>query len=256
MAEINPYQAPQAHVADSPPPGESRLVDEPKSVDSGRGLTWLSDGWALFRQAPAVWIAITVIAGVAFILLGFIPVLGQLVSPLLSVVVAGSIMLGCRALDRGEPLTVGHLFAGFQSHLTPLLVVGALYLAGMFVIVLVAAAFTGGAAFALWSRGSGVGTAIGSMLLVVFIVLFLMIPLFMALWFAPALITLHDVPPVEAMKRSVRGCLRNLLTFIILAVIVIILGILASIPFALGWLVLLPVLAGAAYASYRDIFLA
>ena len=31
---------------------------------------------------------------------------------------------------------------------------------------------------------------------------------------------------------------------------------LASIPFALGWLVLLPVLAGSAYASYRDVFLA
>ena len=255
MAEINPYQAPQAHVADTPP-SEGHLVEEPKSVDSGRGLTWLSEGWGLFRQAPAIWIAITLIAGVVFILLGMIPLLGQLVSPLLSVVVAGGIMIGCRALDRGEPLTVAHLFAGFQSHLTPLLVVGALYLAGMFVIVLVAAAFTGGAAFALWSGSPGVGTAIGSMLLVIFIVLFLMIPLLMALWFAPALVTLHDVPPVEAMKRSVRGCLRNLLTFIILAVIVMILGVLASIPFALGWLVLLPVLAGASYASYRDVFLA
>ena len=191
-----------------------------------------------------------------FILLGLIPVLGQLVSPLLSVVVAGGIMLGWRALDRGEPLTIAHLFAGFQSHLSPLLVIGALYLAGMFVIILVAAALTGGAAFALWRGGPDIGTAVGSMFLVVFIILFLMIPLFMALWFAPALVTLHDVPPVEAMKRSLRGCLRNLLTFIVLMVLVFILGILASIPFALGWLVLLPVLAGAAYASYRDVFLA
>ena len=30
----------------------------------------------------------------------------------------------------------------------------------------------------------------------------------------------------------------------------------ATIPFGLGWLVLLPVLAGSAYASYRDIFVA
>ena len=255
MADLNPYQAPQAHVADAAP-SEGTLVTELKAVDAGRGLVWLSEGWALFKQAPGVWIAITVIAGVCFIALGLIPLLGQLLSPILSVVVGGGIMLGCRALDRGEPLTISHLFAGFQTHLMPLLVVGALYLVGLFVIVLVAAAFTGGAAFALWRGGPDAAAAISSMMLVILIVLFLMIPLFMALWFAPALITLHNVPPVEAMKLSLRGCLRNLLPFLVYGVIGFILAILASIPFALGWLVLLPVLAGSAYAAYRDIFLA
>lgn len=256
MAEINPYQAPQANVADLSP-GDSSLLEDPRSVDGGRGLAWLSEGWAMFKQAPGVWIAITVLAVIAFIVLGLIPFLGQLVTPLLSVVVAGGIMLGCRALDRGEPLTVGHLLAGFQSHLSPLLVIGALYLAGMFAIVLVAALFSGGAAFAIWRGGpDAAGTAIGSMLLVILIVLFLMIPLIMALWFAPALVTLHDVAPVEAMKRSLRACLRNLVPFLVYGVIALVLAVLASIPFALGWLILLPVLAGSAYASYRDIFLA
>lgn len=255
MAEINPYQAPQAHVADTSP-DDATLLEEPKSVGGDRGLAWLNEGWALFKQAPAIWIAITVIAGVFFIILGLVPLIGQLLSPLLSVVVGGGIMLGCRALDRGEPLTVGHLIAGFQTHLTPLLVIGALYLAGMFVIILVAATVTGGAAFALWRGGPDAGTAVGSMLLVILIILLLMIPLLMALWFSPALVVLHDVAPVEAMKRSVRACLRNLLPFLVYGVIALILGILASIPFALGWLVLLPVLAGSAYASYRDVFLA
>jgi uncharacterized membrane protein len=255
MAEINPYQAPQAHVADTAP-SEGNLVAEPKAVDIGRGLAWLSEGWAMFKQAPGIWIAITVIAGVFFIVLGFIPVLGQLVSPILSVIVGGGIMLGCRALDRGEPLSIAHLFAGFQTHLMPLVVVGALYLVGMFVIVLVAAAFTGGAAFALWRGGDAAAAAVGSMLIVILIMLLLMIPLLMALWFAPALVVLHNVAPVESMKLSLRGCLRNILPFLVYGVIAFILGVLASIPLALGWLVLLPVLAGSAYASYRDIFLA
>ena len=254
MAETNPYRAPQAHVADAAS-GDGNLADEPKSVEAGRGLARLSEGWGLFKQAPAIWIAMTVIAGIAFIAIGLVPMLGQLDSPLLSVIVAGGIMLGCRALDRGEPLTIAHLFAGFQSHLSPLLVIGALYLAGMFVIVFIAAAFTGGAAFALWRGGPDVGTAIGSVLLVILIVLLLMIPLLMALWFAPALVVLHDVAPVEAMKRSVRACLRNLLAFLVYGLVAFILGVFASIPFALGWLVLLPVLAASAYASYRDIFL-
>jgi uncharacterized membrane protein len=255
MADINPYQAPQANVADSGQ-NDDALAAEPKSVDAGRGLAWIAEGWALFRQAPGIWIAITLIAGVAFIVLGMIPFLGQIASPLLSVLAAGGIMLGCRALERGEPLTVAHLFAGFQSHLNPLVVIGALYLGGMIAIVLLAAGFTGGAAFALWRGTPDLGTAVGSLLFVVLIVLLLMIPLLMALWFSPALATLHDIPPVDAMKQSFRGCLRNLLPFLVYWVDAFILAVIATIPFALGWLVLLPVLAGAAYASYRDIFLA
>jgi hypothetical protein len=37
-------------------------------------------------------------------------------------------------------------------------------------------------------------------------------------------------------------------------VILLLLSMLASLPFGLGWLVLGPVLAGSLYTSYRDIF--
>lgn len=254
MADINPYQAPQANVAD-PGSGEEALANEPKSVDAGRGVTWITEGWTLFRQAPAIWIAMTIIAGVGFIALGIIPFLGQIASPLLSVLVGGGIMLGCRSLDRGEPLTVAHLVAGFQSHLNPLLVIGALYLGGTFAIILVASVFTGGAAFALWRGSPDAGIAVTSILLIVLVVMLLMVPLAMAIWFAPALATLHNVEPVQALKLSFRGCLRNIVPFLVYGVVVFVLAIIASIPFGLGWLVLLPVLAGSVYTSYRDIFL-
>jgi uncharacterized membrane protein len=153
-------------------------------------------------------------------------------------------------------LTIAHLFAGFQSHLNPLVVIGALYLAGMFAIVLVASIFTGGAAFTLWKSGADAGVAVSSILFIVLIVLLLMIPLIMAVWFAPALATLHDVAPVDALKLSFRGCMRNMLPFLVYGVVGLLLAFAATIPFGLGWLVLLPVLAGSAYASYRDIFVA
>jgi uncharacterized membrane protein len=254
MADINPYQAPQADVAD-PSSGEEALANNPKSVTAGRGVAWIVEGWALFRQAPAIWIAITVIAGAGFIVLSLIPILGQIASPLLSVLVGGGIMLGCRGLDRGEPLTVAHLVAGFQSHLNPLLVIGALYLAGMFAIIIIASVFTGGAAFALWRGSPDAGVAVTSILLIVLVVMLLMIPLVMAIWFAPALATLHNVEPVQALRLSFRGCLRNILPFLVYGVVAFVLAIIASIPFGLGWLVLLPVLAGSVYVSYRDIFL-
>jgi uncharacterized membrane protein len=254
MAEINPYQAPQASL-DDPGVAEGALAAEPRRVDAGRGLAWLAEGWILFRQAPLPWIGITLIGVVIFLLLAFVPILGQLGSSLLSIVFGGGIMLGCRALDRGGELTIGHLFAGFQTHLSPLLVIGALYLGAMFALGLIFALVGGGAAFsALWGRADP-SVAAGSVALAGLIFLALLIPLAMAVWFAPALATLHNVPPVDAMKTSFSGCLRNLVPFLVYGVLFFILAILASIPFGLGWLVLLPMMAGSIYSGYKDIFL-
>ena len=42
----------------------------------------------------------------------------------------GGLMMGCRALDRGEPLRVSHLFEGFQgAHFVPLMIIGAVNIA-------------------------------------------------------------------------------------------------------------------------------
>jgi len=106
----------------------------------------------------------------------------------------------------------------------------------------------------LWS-GANAGAAAGSFVLAGLVFLLLLIPLAMALWFAPALATLNDMPPVEAMKWSFTGCLRNLLAFLVYGVLLFILSILASIPFGLGWLVVAPMIAGSIYSAYKDIFL-
>lgn len=253
MAEINPYQTPQASVADVAQ-GDATLLTDPRSVDAGRGIAWLMAGWERFRQTPGIWIAITVIGILVFLVLGMIPIIGGLASPLLSMIFAGGVMLGCRAMDRGEELSVAHLFAGFQSHLNPLLVIGALYLAGVFAAVLIASIVTGGTLFSFARGGVDLGTALGSMLLVFLVVAGLMVPIAMAVWFAPALSVLHDVAPTQALRLSFRGCLRNILPFLVYGVLGLILGALATIPFGLGWLVLLPVMAGSVYAAYRDIF--
>jgi uncharacterized membrane protein len=254
MAEMNPYQPPQASL-DDPVTAEGALAAEPRQVEAGRGLAWLVEGWSLFRLAPLPWLGITLIGVVIFLLLAFVPILGQLGSSLLSVVFGGGVMLGCRALDRGGELTVGHLFAGFQTHLSPLLVIGALYLGAVFGLGLIFALVGGGAAFsAIWG-GATAGAAAGSVALAGLVFLLLLIPLAMAVWFAPALATLHNVPPVEAMKSSFTGCLRNMAPFLVYGVLFLILAILASIPFGLGWLVVLPMMAGSIYSGYKDIFL-
>ena len=82
----------------------------------------------------------------------------------------------------------------------------------------------------------------------------LSVPVAMLLWFAPALVALNGIAPVEALKASWRGSLKNIVPFLIYGVVLFILAIVASLPFMLGWLTLGPVMAASIYTSYRDIY--
>jgi uncharacterized membrane protein len=89
----------------------------------------------------------------------------------------------------------------------------------------------------------------------VFLLFFaLVVPLLMAIWFAPALVMLHDLKPVDALKASFTGCLKNIPAFLIYGIVGLVLAIVATIPLVLGWLILGPVAIASAYTGYRDIF--
>lgn len=256
MADVNPYRAPQASVADAPT-AAGELAAPPNRVDAGRGVQWLMEGFSTFRQAPLAWIGIIVVAFIVFVLLGLVPFIGQLAAQLLGVLFAGGLMLGCRALDQGEDFTIGHLFAGFQRHTGPLIMLSVLYLVGFLAIILVVGTLSFGSVMAIMSGDPGRAAQVGGATIVlIFLAVFaLSIPLMMAIWFAPALVALHDLAPIDAMKRSFAGCLRNMLPFLLYGVVGLVAAIIATIPLMLGWLVLGPVLVGSIYAAYRDIFL-
>ncbi len=227
-----------------------------RGVEAGRGWDWFAAGWEMFKKQAGMWIALIVVAFVIFLVLAFIPIIGSIASIVLTPVIGGGIVLGCRAIEEGRPLEIGHLFAGFKEKLAPLATVGALYLAATLVIVGVTVLIAGAGIFGIAS-GSQAATAAGvfAMLIGVLVALALMVPVLMAVWFAPALVVFHDKGAVDALKESFAGCLRNIVPFLVYGVVGLVLGVLASIPLGLGWLVLGPVLAGSLYASYKDIFL-
>jgi len=86
------------------------------------------------------------------------------------------------------------------------------------------------------------------------VALALSIPIYMALWFAPALVVLRRMAPVAAIRESFLGCLKNIVPFLVYSIVFLVLGIVASIPLGLGWLVLGPVTVASVYTAYRDIF--
>ena len=233
---------------------------EPRVVDAGRGVGWWGDTWALFTRSAALWVVLGLLLLVILIVLSVIPLLGALVASLLLPVFAGSWMLAARKVEAGGTLEVGDLFSAFRGDkLTPLLVLGALMLGATVLIGLVAGGFGLGATIGMIAGGANhsIGTvlaALGAGLLALLVVLALGTLVTMAVWFAPALVMFRGTPPVDALKASMAASLKNLVPFMLYGMIYIVASIVASIPFGLGWIVLLPVTLLSVYVSYKDAF--
>lgn len=263
-------------MASFPPPLSPTPAAQPDSggrpaggatVAAGRGVEWWSEGWRAFTASPVEWIVTMIVFAGISIGVTLIPILGQFASMLLTPILLGGIMIGCRAQQRGGKLAIGDLFACFSNdRLTPLLVVGLVYLAGWFVIwvvtlALVVAVVGVGSIGALMS-GEALEAGLGALaafsfgtIFVVLVALTLVSLLLMAFWYAPALVALRGDEPVAAMRTSFRACLANFVPLLLVyASLGVLFAIVATIPFGLGWFVLMPVSAASLYASYRDIF--
>jgi uncharacterized membrane protein len=208
---------------------------------------------------PGVWIVLALIMIVIFIALGFIPLLGGLVSSLLFPAFAASWLLAARKVEGGGTLEVGDLFSGFKDKLTPLLVLGAIVLAAGLVITLAAGALGFGAVMGMFMGGArqsagGMMAALSAGMLALLVALVLGTLVAMAVWFSPALVVFRNIAPVDALKASFDACLKNIMPFLLYGIAYIIAAIIASIPFGLGWIVLAPVLMLTAYTSYKDVF--
>ena len=257
MSDQNPYQPPVATVEVTPEMGQ---LGEPRGLPAGRGFSWLGEGFELFKRNPWIWILNVIIYLVIMMIMGMIPLV-SLVSNLLNPVFIGGFMLGCLALDKGQELEVSHVFAGFQRNTGKLVGLGAMSLVLVIVVVLisVAALFgTMGIDMAAMESVEAAGDPQAGLkvLLVMLVMLLLLVPVAMMFWFAPVILVLNDeVGVLESMKLSFRGCLKNLLPFLLYGLLGFVLSIVASIPLMLGWLVLTPVVIASIYAAYKDIYL-
>lgn len=258
MSEANPYRPPAARVDDvvSAAADTGEYVDGGQGVAAGRGWGWISEGFGLFKKQPGAWILITIVLGVIFIAMGLVPLLGALATWVLYPVFAGGIMLGCHAVAQGGEIGVGHIFSGFKHRAGGLMVIGLLSIVAWIVVMLPIFLVAGASVFFGTMRGDPQAmAAIGpNVILAWLITLALAVPVYMALWFAPALVVLREVPPVEALKQSFRGCLKNVVPFLVYGFVVMVLTIVAAIPLGLGLLVMMPVIMASVYVAYGEIF--
>jgi uncharacterized membrane protein len=189
-----------------------------------------------------------------------VPFIGPIAYQMLQAVFAGGLMFACLSLDRGGDFELEHLFAGFSKRFVPLVIVGALFMLGVVIIGAIFMAFAGMSILSALMAGDAelATTALvassGALALGVLVSLALMVPLLAAYWFAPALVMIHDMRPVAAMKASFFACFRNFLAFLVYGILMTVFAFLAAIPLGLGFLVWVPVAIASTYAGYRSIF--
>ena len=257
MTAPDPYAAPRATVADAQPAAASGdYVPEGRALPSGAGIEWLRQGWRLYLRQPGMWVGLSLLFFLVYAAAGVVPFVGGVVTMLFSPAMFAGLLIACRDLEGGREIEVAHLFAGFRERAGPLIALGALYLAAMAAVMLVAFLLVGAGAAALFVGGGRAGAeGAGAAIVVgVLIVVGLVMPVAIAFWMATPLVLFHDARAADALRSSFLGCLKNWLPFLVYSLVLAALAIAASLPLFLGWLVLMPVFYASYYASYRDIF--
>lgn len=176
----------------------------------------LREGWALYLKEPVLLSGATILMAVICGVVGLIPFAGALIYPPL----LGGLYSMIIRLDRGEAITVTHLFDGFQQFLPLVLasiVVSILVAVGLFVLVLP-----------------------GLYLIIVYGFTTLMIvDKKMDFW-----------PAMESSRKLIHA---HFAQYALLALVLMVICVLASIPLGLGLIVAGPVCLAAQYRFYQAV---
>ena len=243
-------------------------------VQASNGARWLLQGWNLFRAAPLGWIAMVFAYWLLMTLVSVLPLVGVAAASILVPAFSVGFMAAARAASRRAPVELALLFDGLRNHWRSQLVLGAVYLAGLGVVLAGSAAADDGA-LATWMltgrRPEDEVLRGEEFLLGLALAAALYTPVLMAFWFAPPLAAWHGAPPVKALFFSFFACLMNWRAFLVYGAMTALLAL--ALPLVVLWavmlaslqvaavslifpllIVLLPTLFASFYASYRDIF--
>lgn len=227
-----------------------------RQVDPGACFDWLRQGWAMFVANPGIWIGCAVLNLIILLAISIVPLFGQVAAHLLLPLFGAGWLQLCRQQSDEQGPEIADLFIGFRQHTGSLVMVGVYYVAGVFGIAFLAFLLISGGILggAVTGKVAGFGIALGGVMLAGLLVMILSVPVIMATWFAPALVFFHGMQPIPAMKASFAAGVKNWLPMSVFGLLLTIMAFFAMLPIGLGFLLLLPIVSAAVYASYRDIF--
>ncbi|MDB5802533.1 MAG: hypothetical protein JWL63_3472 [Rhodocyclales bacterium] len=213
----------------------------------------------MFKQQAGSWVGVFVIFLIVYVIVSFIPFINMF-TMLLMPVLMGGIMIACENQRVTGDLRIGDLFAGFERKLGPLAGLGLMTFVLMLIVMLLIALVAGLSILGAYATVQNfpkimASLGVGTLMLMGLAAIIASMFVYAAVWYAPALIVLHDVPVFDAMKMSFNGSMKNILPGLVYGLSFIVWSILASLPVFLGWLILGPLVWTSAYVGYRDIYI-
>ncbi|MDR2711055.1 MAG: hypothetical protein LBB65_07005 [Burkholderiales bacterium] len=252
--------APAAPIESSTKTEDENFIPGGRAVSAENGWAWIAGAFVLFARKPWFWIGIMLAYVVAFFVLTFVPFIGSIITMFIPFLFTAGVVYSCDLLEREGSFAFNDIFIGFKRQLGSLLLIGLIVFGFTILLILITLPFLGTAIYGFItgvqsSSVAGTGVGIGMLVIGALIIVIGSLVCAMGIWFAPALIIMHKIEPIRAIKMSFSACFKNLLPGIIFFIIVFGLTIIAAIPFGLGFLVMWPIFFISYYTTYRDIFL-
>lgn len=228
------------------------------------GLTWLIQGWRLFKGAVIPWMGMAAMGLLAVMFIGSIPYAGSAVVELLSPFLVAGFMVASQSAHAKEPFSFYMYVEGFRDAPRPLAMIGAVYLAASLLAQVVMQAM-GGEGFKLMFELAQQSPQdidpvqaeqiLGEALPAMAVGMLILTPALLATWFAPALVMFDHFPPGKAMYWSLWASVVNWKPMLIYGLWMTLAAVVAMlIPFGLGLLVFVPVALASTYIAYNEIF--
>lgn len=250
---------------------------QPRLIPASSGWRWLPEGWRLFRAGPVMWLVLVFAYWMLMTLISIVPLVGVVAVLVLVPGFSVAFMAASRAAERGEPIEVALIFAGFRANRRAQFTLGAVYFASMLLLLLASTVADGGVLARWMVSGTRPGPEVvqsDGFLGALTIAAAVYMPVMMLFWFAPILVAWHQMPVGKALFYSLFACLMNwraflaygiasalvlfVLPFLVLFVLMLVSGgalrpgaMALLFPFILS---MMPTLFASFYASYRDIF--
>lgn len=190
------------------------------------GWDWIVQGFALFKRQPAEMSTLFLSYLLLVLMVGFVPLLGQILPVVLIPVFAIGFMQACVNIEANQKVTPRVLATGFKSPaLRRLLMLGLCYAIAIGLAVAISSLFDGGAFMGMMAgRRDGQDLDILPGMLVSLLVY---IPAGMAFWHAATLIAWHDMRVGKALFYSFFAVFRAGRAFVVYSLGWVLIGVLA-----------------------------
>lgn len=231
-----------------------------KKLPATTALYCIKSAYRQFKAYPFLWIVVMLLY-IAISLIGQQHFLLQLFSVLVLIAWQGGVFVMANSIDQGEEPALRQLLQLSQSTIIRLILAQAIWYIMWIFILIVWIAFTVGTNGTLIESldNQDISTHLITLYrtldtFTLFTSIFVFLFFNTAYAWIPGLIIFNKISPSSAIRLALSACLRNWQMVLLYLLIFFGLGILASLPLFLGWLILLPIINITHFYLWKTMF--